>query len=142
LNKSGLSLVAAPIDADLSWPVFTGENVAFASEPKGLIDRFIFWAQFEDNFVPDISPRCAPFHLELDRTRKQSRRISRTQCASLFLYGKSCDASWFLENPTEIRAANAEKGLSIAPSVVGRRDQTTVRQLARMNFATPPVWAG
>jgi hypothetical protein len=46
------------IDADIALIGLTEENVVICSQLKGLIDRSIFWAWFEDVFIPR-SVSCA-----------------------------------------------------------------------------------
>jgi hypothetical protein len=47
------------IDADIAFTGPTGEKLAIYSQPKGFVDRSVFWAWFEDVFIPEICPRCA-----------------------------------------------------------------------------------
>jgi hypothetical protein len=42
------------------------EKVAIYSQPKGFIDRPIFWAWFEDVFIPEICQRCARYQYARD----------------------------------------------------------------------------
>jgi hypothetical protein len=43
------------IDCDVALTGLTNEKAAIYSKSKGLIDRSILWAWFEDAFIPEIS---------------------------------------------------------------------------------------
>jgi hypothetical protein len=49
------------IDADIALTELADEKVAIYSQPKGFIDQPIFWAWFEDVFIPEICQRCARY---------------------------------------------------------------------------------
>jgi hypothetical protein len=49
------------IDADAALTGLTNEKLAIYSQPKGLIDQSIFWAWFDDVFIPEICQLCARY---------------------------------------------------------------------------------
>jgi hypothetical protein len=46
------------IDTDVALARHTDEKLAIYSQPKGFIGRSVFWAWFEDVFIPKICQRC------------------------------------------------------------------------------------
>jgi hypothetical protein len=46
------------IDTDIALTGLAHENVAIYSQPKGFIDRSIFWAWFEEVSIPEICQTC------------------------------------------------------------------------------------
>jgi hypothetical protein len=49
------------IDADIALTGLPDKNVAIYSQLKGFIDYSIFWAWFEDVFIPEICERCTSY---------------------------------------------------------------------------------
>jgi hypothetical protein len=49
------------IDADIALTELADEKAAIYSQPKGFIDRPIFWAWFEAILIPEICQRCARY---------------------------------------------------------------------------------